>query len=365
MTETLIKTIYEASLDDRLWRDVARTLEDQFGGISSAMVFATPEKTFLQHTNVDDAVTDIYNEHQWANDLWMQRFDQTPPGGVCTGRSLAPLSEVDPAYVNDILNASGVTDSLASKLIHADGFMGCFSIYRPEGGEIFSRSDTEAMAKIAPHLSQSIIIRHQFGDLAARIAELEGLLRDQSDQMFILDEKTRVIWANPSAERALSENAALRTRQGRLTVDDRYKVPMRAAVGRASSGLAASAVVGTDADNAPVVLHISPVSEEIGARLGGFAYRNRIRGDCLLLAVVRSASVASAELRRMLADYYGLTPRETDISMLVADGMNVPEAANHLGVSKETARDHLNSALSKTGAQRQTMLVKLINKLAN
>jgi DNA-binding CsgD family transcriptional regulator len=61
-----------------------------------------------------------------------------------------------------------------------------------------------------------------------------------------------------------------------------------------------------------------------------------------------------------LAKLFGLTPAEAALSVLLADGLTLDEAAHELSIARNTVRAHLRSIFAKTGVTRQTMLVRLI-----
>eukprot|EP01041_Mallomonas_annulata_P037620 gene37620-60957_t len=57
---------------------------------------------------------------------------------------------------------------------------------------------------------------------------------------------------------------------------------------------------------------------------------------------------------------FGLTPAEARATVIVAGGASTPEAAQTLGVTVETVRSHVKSALAKTGAKGIKDLARLL-----
>jgi DNA-binding CsgD family transcriptional regulator len=60
----------------------------------------------------------------------------------------------------------------------------------------------------------------------------------------------------------------------------------------------------------------------------------------------------------------GLSNSEARIAVALINGASLVQAADHVGVSHETARSHLKSIFAKTGTNRQGELVVLLNRLS-
>ena len=57
-----------------------------------------------------------------------------------------------------------------------------------------------------------------------------------------------------------------------------------------------------------------------------------------------------------------LTPRETDVLRAAADGGTVADIAAALSLSEGTVRNHLSSAIGKTGARTRAEAVRLADE---
>ncbi|EGD02858.1 LuxR family transcriptional regulator, partial [Burkholderia sp. TJI49] len=75
---------------------------------------------------------------------------------------------------------------------------------------------------------------------------------------------------------------------------------------------------------------------------------------------VRDPAASPHTSRDMLHRLVRLTPMETEIALLLVDGMTLDEAAAATGITKNTARAHLRGIFAKTGATRQAVLVKML-----
>ena len=67
---------------------------------------------------------------------------------------------------------------------------------------------------------------------------------------------------------------------------------------------------------------------------------------------------------RLAGDILGLSPTETRLALLLADGKTIKEFAAAEGISWHTARTHLKNVMRKTGCHRQLELVALLQSLS-
>ena len=65
-----------------------------------------------------------------------------------------------------------------------------------------------------------------------------------------------------------------------------------------------------------------------------------------------------------LTALYGLTTMEARVLMQIAEGRNRAEAAAALSIADSTAKSHLDRVFSKTGANDQAALARLLRELS-
>jgi DNA-binding CsgD family transcriptional regulator len=63
---------------------------------------------------------------------------------------------------------------------------------------------------------------------------------------------------------------------------------------------------------------------------------------------------------RMLREWFGLTPAEARLAVVLVQGHSLAEALKRLGVGVNTARSQLKNIFGKTGTNRQAELVRLL-----
>lgn len=68
-------------------------------------------------------------------------------------------------------------------------------------------------------------------------------------------------------------------------------------------------------------------------------------------------SAPPVEILRML---FNFTPAEASFAKLLAEGLSLDEAGEQLGISKNTVKSRLRSIFAKTGASRQSSLIRML-----
>lgn len=218
-----------------------------------------------------------------------------------------------------------------------------------DGGD-FSSNQIEKLGEFSPHLQQAL-------QLSIRLQAANGLevqLRRQFDHlhcgMVVCDAGGRVRWLNSSAERLLSGGHALRLRVdtlfGRRAQDTDRLLEAVGAVSRAGSKGRYLALGG-----APGVLHLAlqPLAD-LG--LGD--------SDNSVLMIVTTPENGMPVSVEALGALFGLTPAESNLVCALVGGLSLDQYAARRQVSLGTVRGQLKQALAKTGASRQSELVRLV-----
>lgn len=122
------------------------------------------------------------------------------------------------------------------------------------------------------------------------------------------------------------------------------------------SGVSGSMVVGREESWAPLVLHVTPVGAEEaawgGSRIGALVLvtdlANRMRFDAERVAAL-----------------LGLTPAQSQIACLLAEGLTVREIAAARARTETSVRLHLKHIFARRGMSRQMELVHPLGDLVS
>jgi DNA-binding CsgD family transcriptional regulator len=80
------------------------------------------------------------------------------------------------------------------------------------------------------------------------------------------------------------------------------------------------------------------------------------------LADLTRLPVPSANL---LSEYFDLTPAESRLAQIMAQGSSLEESAQALNIKMSTARTQLASLFAKTNTSRQGKLVAILSRIAH
>ncbi|ENO94135.1 LuxR family transcriptional regulator [Thauera sp. 28] len=237
-------------------------------------------------------------------------------------------------------------------------------ITRPESAPAFSERDRARCQALLPHLRRALQLHNQL----RRKESLGGMYSSAMGRLsvgtVVLDERGRVFDQNPIARDILANGDGLKVAGGRLEAfypsDNRaLQNLIRGAFARHAScqPAVAEALSISRPSGQPhlgIVVEVLPPGEWAGGR-----------GRPVVVLYVRDPAgrtLADAEAVRQL---FNLTPTETAVALKLADGTSLEEAAEALGIRRNTARAHLRAIFSKTGVRRQTELVRiLLNSVA-
>jgi DNA-binding CsgD family transcriptional regulator len=109
----------------------------------------------------------------------------------------------------------------------------------------------------------------------------------------------------------------------------------------------------------PFLLIVNPLPRP----LAGDAWQMRPVAT-IVIKDPESEPAQSARNLRELAELYGLTPAETRLAGLILNGLALFEAAERLGITRNTARTHMKRIYGKTGTRRQAELIRRLAHLA-
>lgn len=225
---------------------------------------------------------------------------------------------------------------------------------------LFERLSVTTRAHVREYAVRMVPMMEGFFGLwglrAIAVARLKGLtaaINSSDAAVLLIDEDGRLIFANDAAEGLLAQADGLRRSGGTI------------GAGRLSDTMRLQAAIEH------VIAGIDPCETTPVIAL------QRRSGRALIAAIVRADPATAGagavvyvfdpgrDLLPLIAPVcklYGLSPVETRLACLLADGMALVEAAEKIRVREQTARSYLKQIFMKTDTNRQAELVWLMLK---
>ncbi|OJU30248.1 MAG: hypothetical protein BGN91_06705 [Nitrobacter sp. 62-13] len=219
---------------------------------------------------------------------------------------------------------------------------------RSRSGQPFSETEKAVLTHLLPTLTSALSLKRHIRLLEDRISTLEATLDELSTGVIFLDAHRRIIHANQAGEQVLAHSGKLLTQPAMLWGAGDIESQQLARIIDESSG--AITLVRRETSRPLAVRAVRMPATEDRA-LSTF-------GAATILFIDDTDRPAPAGISG-LCRAFGLTPRETDIVVLLVAGEGPAEIAARLGISLGNVRGHLNRIFGKTGTGSQAQLVAL------
>jgi DNA-binding CsgD family transcriptional regulator len=220
----------------------------------------------------------------------------------------------------------------------------------------FEIRDKRLLGSIAARMTETATLSWAVG--RAALTGMTNALELVHQPALALGRSGRVLDMNRLGARLLDND--IYVREGRLFVRDRRAAAMLDALVdqlRTTSDMAvlsAAPIVALREGRRPLVMTVLPIDG---------AARTPFLGARVLLTLT-DLDAESEPHSAVIARVFGLSPAETRLALLIGNGTPPTQAAEQLGIARETARSQLKNVFAKTGTHRQAELVALLARIA-
>ena len=370
----ILGSLHAGALDDARWPGTSRLIDELCGSTGNFLVFADGPALgdiqidiffarFCFRGQRDPGLERKYFYVYHALDERVPRLRRLPDSQLTPSRDLLTEKEERTSVVyNGLMQDIGTRDSLNVRLDGPVGSRIVWTLGDPVGDEGWSHARTEAITRILPHLRQHVCVRQALVDAQALGSSAGELLGNVRIGIIQLDRRGRVVAANDRARALLSKGNFISDAGGALTAAlpredaDLQRLLARALPFHRGRGAGGSMVLRRPDSPAPLMLRVNPVSEE--AMLMGW----RRLGAIVLLADPSRRSSADPDI---VGSLLGLSPSESHIAVLLAEGRTVREIAAVRRRTAASVRWHLKNIFARHGLSRQVDLVQLVRSASD
>lgn len=356
----VIAEIYDAAIEPALWQQALASICRHVGGHSGVLFWhdaALQSSQALYFFNEDPKYTQLYFEKYLPMNPMFPAATFVDDGVVMSTYDIMPRSEfIETRFYKEWVRPQGIEDALA---VNLEKGIGRSSLINVRTEVAVSEPMRDRMAVLVPHLQRAVAIGRLFDQHKATQQALTTTLDHVEAAVFLVDADGAITFRNDSAKKLLGEAMLVRERQGALQfvasdTDRRLgDLFFAAAKGDASLGVRGVEVPLTASKEARWLAHVLPLTS--GRRQeAGTASR------AVAALFIREMAWNAPPPLEAIAMRYKLLPSEIRVLDAVAKIQGVKELANFLGVSQATVKTHLHNLFRKTGAKRQSELVKLV-----
>lgn len=359
--DLLVAQIYEAAAGIADWRSVLAAVAETLGS----------ERAFIGRYHLEDRAGAIekahnleardrhnYNTKYARENPWLSRneFFQLP-GLVWAGNHIVPHDDMArTGFYKEFLQPQDIFHTLHAVIDVSGSTVWHLVLTRPATAEQYGERDFEVCRRIMTHagrafeLSRAMVRRRLIGQGFSTLLDhlpFGVALADSAGQVLTMNDLARQIIR--SAERDADD--PVETNSERPCANVTLPGPIRAAV--ASNDFDKETILAMERRDGrrPVCVVICP-----------FILRAEFPAPAQ-----KAAAVLLCDPERMgeididgIRNLYQLTHSEARLSALLAGGDRIDEAAERLGISRNTARTHLKRIFGKTSTTRQAELVRLM-----
>ena len=300
----------------------------------------------------------------------MPRLRKLPDSRVVHGTELYSEQELKTSRTyNEYLPRASNQNGLNVRLVEPDGSHTAWIILDPVTPGGWGSSQVGMVQRLLPHVRQYVRVRHALASAEALGTSLTGLLDNTMVGVIHLDRRGKIVAVNDRARDILKRGDGLMDQGGFLRTwlpgdNARLEVLLSGALPTSSEeAVSGSMTVRRSAFLPRFTLHVSPV----GSRQAEFG----TWPVAALVLVVEQGSRARVDLSRrtrvdpgLVAATLGLTPVESQLAAMLAEGKTVRDIALETNRRESTIRWHLHQIYTKQGISGQTDLVRLVLSLA-
>ena len=368
--EASLGALHAAALDDERWPAAASAIDAYTGARGGFLVTGDGQAPgrvdifFARFCLGGERRTDLerlYFRTYHAIDERLPRIRRLPDSKVVHVSSLFTDTERKrSAMFNEALPLSRCRDSLTVRLDGPGGQRIVWVVADPLGRGGWSASQRRAVERLLPHLRQYVRVRQTLADAQALASSMTGLIENRSLGIVRLDRRGRVVQANDRARALLNAGDGIRDEQGLLRAtgpnDDKRLQTLLAGALPSAAGPAAggSLLVLRKPPQPRLAVHVVPAGGA-GAPLRGA----RLGALVLLDDPAAGPGMDPERVARLLH----LTPAQSRVAVLLAQGRDIDAVAAATGCSRTTVKWHIKHIYAKHGLSRQVELAHLVRSL--
>lgn len=370
--DRILKSLHDAMLDDGRWAATSKLIDEACGTKGNALVVGRGRsqadgQIFLAkfcyrgERRPDRERWYFDNYYPW--DERIPRVAALPDSRLVAVADLYTEQELNesPAY-NEALPRGGYQRGLNVRLDGPEGSSIVWTLAESTEGKAWGSAQTRMIERLLPHIRQYVQVRTVVSGALALRSSLSGLLDNTGVSVIHLDQRGSIVEANDRAREVLRQGTGLFDEEGflraRLAGDnDRLEHLLGQALPRYGETAASGSLMIRRPSGQPrLAVHITPVSqarEDFG-----------LKPVAALVLVVDPSGRTTID-PAVVASALGLTPSQSEVAVMLAEGLSVQVIAATTGRRPSTVRQLLKQIYRRLNLTTRADLVRLVLSLSN
>ena len=322
-----------------------------------------------------------YTEYFHSKDIFVQRVLQHHRSADC-GVSQLLITEHElrkTEIFSDYMRRFEIGPMMWAKLSEDPNYVAGMSFHRLHE---FGQSELEMITALIPHIRQTLQLSRTLRTLEASNAALSRSLEEMEIAISMVRQDGSILRSTEGAERLLAAGNGIGLQKGRLsaafdseqrTLNTLIEGACRTGAGhgleytmRTQSKAAGNTTVRswTAQSGGAMLITRKPPLRPLQVIVSPFC-SGLLMHEPQATALIQFSDPSSIPRSRssVLRALYALTPTESRLADLLLQGLKVSEAADRMKITLETTRFQLKRVLAKTGAGRQSELMRLMLSL--
>lgn len=319
-----------------------------------------PTANFVETSGVLHEHLQLYVEKFAQIDPAPARYLGLPAGrAMSTDRLFTPEELAVDRFYNEFFLPIGLVETLGGPLYSSDGSFAMIALMRGEDRARFDEEDVARLEHLMPHITRALQLRRTFFRIDSRNVGLQATLDRLQAGLVLLTADGDALFVNAAMRALAKQNDGLVFgRDERLRVTNmEARRRFDALLANVSAGGTGGIVAAPRGGGRDYIVLVAP-SPSSSVRS---TWERNGQGGAII--VVHDPDSGATNTSEILEQGLGLSKGAARLVAALAANHDLKTFADSEGVTIHTARFHLRSALSRTGAKTQSEVVRIAVRL--
>lgn len=348
--------------DQEAWNEFLRQLAKRLDAAWAAVlsIDSSPRRrVFNFKFGIPPEAAYLYEQHYGSIDPWVEAYlKRNSKSWMGAGSSLCTPREFEKTeFYNDFFRSYEVYHGCGTIVEGEAGSLTSLGALRAKSQADFGQQHVALFKQLTPHLTRALKLHGKILDLKDLAAGAGNVLDTLDVGLLGLNGHGEVCFVNRLAEEMLRAGTVLRLQRGKVcartpTSNSAWDRLWRHAI---ASKFHSKHRSSTALHHGAESLHVTMIPFLANDPL--------FPGKVRVLATITNPKAGPKSRDQLLIALFGLTPAEARVAMLLVSGLGPKQISQQTETTQNTVRFQLKVIYRKTGASRQSQLVRLVSML--